>query len=126
MLIFAPADCRSVLYCGSFKSLVSGVPMARVLFPSAEIGAMILPIMIYHQMQLMVSATLAPAPLPLFAGFVQTHLILSLTPGVTYYFAIRARDEVNNWSAISNVIQVGTTATDTHAPAAVQDLTITP
>jgi sodium/bile acid cotransporter 7 len=57
---FAPEDCRSVLYCGSFKSLVSGVPMARVLFPSAEIGAMILPIMIYHQMQLMVSATLAP------------------------------------------------------------------
>jgi sodium/bile acid cotransporter 7 len=54
------ADCRSALYCGSFKSLISGVPMARVLFPSAEIGAMILPIMIYHQMQLMVSATLAP------------------------------------------------------------------
>jgi sodium/bile acid cotransporter 7 len=54
------ADRRSVLYCGSFKSLVSGVPMARVLFPAGEIGAMILPIMIYHQMQLMVSATLAP------------------------------------------------------------------
>ncbi len=54
------ADQRSVLYCGSFKSLVSGVPMARVLFPAGEIGAMILPIMIYHQMQLMVSATLAP------------------------------------------------------------------
>jgi sodium/bile acid cotransporter 7 len=53
-------DCRTALYCGSFKSLVSGVPMARVLFPSAEIGAMILPIMIYHQLQLMVSATLAP------------------------------------------------------------------
>lgn len=57
---FSSADRRSALYCGSFKSLVSGVPMARVLFPSAEIGAMILPIMIYHQMQLMVSATLAP------------------------------------------------------------------
>lgn len=56
----AAADQRSALYCGSFKSLVSGVPMARVLFPSAEIGAIILPIMIYHQLQLMVSATLAP------------------------------------------------------------------
>jgi solute carrier family 10 (sodium/bile acid cotransporter), member 7 len=56
----ATGDQRSALYCGSFKSLVSGVPMARVLFPSAEIGAMILPIMIYHQLQLMVSATLAP------------------------------------------------------------------
>ena len=57
---FSPSDQRTVLYCGSFKSLVSGVPMARVLFPSAEIGAIILPIMIYHQMQLMVSAALAP------------------------------------------------------------------
>jgi solute carrier family 10 (sodium/bile acid cotransporter), member 7 len=54
------ADSRSALYCGSFKSLVSGVPMARVLFPSAELGAIILPIIIYHQLQLMVSATLAP------------------------------------------------------------------
>jgi sodium/bile acid cotransporter 7 len=54
------ADGRSALYCGSFKSLVSGVPMARVLFPSAELGAIILPIIIYHQLQLMVSATIAP------------------------------------------------------------------
>ncbi|HWL62848.1 MAG TPA: bile acid:sodium symporter family protein [Steroidobacteraceae bacterium] len=54
------ADRRSVQYCGSFKSLVSGVPIASVLFPSTEIGAMILPIMIYHQLQLMVSATVAP------------------------------------------------------------------
>jgi solute carrier family 10 (sodium/bile acid cotransporter), member 7 len=57
---FSVDESRSALYCGSFKSLVSGVPMARVLFPSAEIGAMILPIMIYHQLQLMVSATIAP------------------------------------------------------------------
>jgi sodium/bile acid cotransporter 7 len=56
----AVADQRTAQYCGSFKSLVSGVPMARVLFPSAEIGAIILPIMIYHQLQLMVSATIAP------------------------------------------------------------------
>jgi solute carrier family 10 (sodium/bile acid cotransporter), member 7 len=60
MLGLATADRRSALYCGSFKSLVSGVPMARVLFPSAELGAIILPIMIYHQLQLMVSASIAP------------------------------------------------------------------
>jgi solute carrier family 10 (sodium/bile acid cotransporter), member 7 len=57
---FPRDEQRSVLYCGSFKSVVSGVPMARVLFPSAEIGAMILPLMMYHQLQMMVSATLAP------------------------------------------------------------------
>src|SRR5690606_20450092 len=60
ILGLAPADQRSVQYCGSFKSLVSGVPMASVLFPSAAIGAMILPLMIYHQLQLMVSASVAP------------------------------------------------------------------
>ncbi len=57
---FPRDEQRSALYCGSFKSVVSGVPMARVLFPSAEIGAMILPLMMYHQLQMMVSATLAP------------------------------------------------------------------
>jgi sodium/bile acid cotransporter 7 len=56
---FSEGDARAALYCGSFKSIVSGVPMARVLFPSAEIGAMILPIMIFHQIQLMIGATLA-------------------------------------------------------------------
>ena len=56
---FSAADRRTLLYCGTLKSLVSGVPMARVLFPSAEIGAIILPVMIYHQLQLMVCATIA-------------------------------------------------------------------
>ncbi|HTQ35950.1 MAG TPA: bile acid:sodium symporter, partial [Steroidobacteraceae bacterium] len=57
---FPRGEQRSALYCGTFKSVVSGVPMARILFPSAEIGAMILPLMMYHQLQMMVSATLAP------------------------------------------------------------------
>lgn len=53
-------DRRSALYCGSFKSLVSGVPMASVMFPASALGAIVLPIMIYHQLQLMISATIAP------------------------------------------------------------------
>jgi len=56
---FTTPDARTLLYCGTLKSLVSGVPMARVLFPSAEIGAIILPVMIYHQLQLMICATIA-------------------------------------------------------------------
>jgi len=56
---FSAPDGRALLYCGTLKSLVSGVPMARVLFPSAEIGAIILPVMIYHQLQLMICATIA-------------------------------------------------------------------
>jgi len=56
---FPEADARSALYCGSFKSIVTGVPMATVLFPEPLIGAMILPIMIYHQLQAMFSATIS-------------------------------------------------------------------
>ncbi|MDR2216249.1 MAG: bile acid:sodium symporter [Nevskiaceae bacterium] len=59
MLGLNPADARTLRYAGSLKSLVSGVPMAKVLFPSAEIGMIMLPIMIYHQLQLMTCAWLA-------------------------------------------------------------------
>jgi solute carrier family 10 (sodium/bile acid cotransporter), member 7 len=54
---FPEADARSALYCGSFKSIVTGVPMAGLLFPGS--GAMILPVMIYHQLQAMFSATIS-------------------------------------------------------------------
>ncbi|MGC4029040.1 MAG: bile acid:sodium symporter [Steroidobacteraceae bacterium] len=58
-LALTPGDARALRYAGATKSLVSGVPMARVLFPSADIGLIMLPIMIYHQLQLMIGATLA-------------------------------------------------------------------
>lgn len=53
------ADETVVVFCGSKKSLASGVPMAGVLFPPALMGPMILPLMLFHQMQLMVCAALA-------------------------------------------------------------------
>lgn len=53
------ADETAVVFCGSKKSLASGVPMAGVLFPPALLGPMILPLMLFHQMQLMVCAVLA-------------------------------------------------------------------
>jgi sodium/bile acid cotransporter 7 len=59
VLGFNREDVISIQLCGSLKSLVSGVPMARVLFTGPEIGAALLPIMIFHQMQLMVGAWLA-------------------------------------------------------------------
>ncbi|MEO6153339.1 MAG: bile acid:sodium symporter family protein [Croceibacterium sp.] len=48
-----------LMFCGSKKSLVSGVPMAGILFPPAQVGLIILPLMIFHQLQLFVSAALA-------------------------------------------------------------------
>jgi solute carrier family 10 (sodium/bile acid cotransporter), member 7 len=56
---FSREDEISIVFCGSKKSLVTGVPMARVMFPAAEAGAIILPLMLFHQIQLMVCAWLA-------------------------------------------------------------------
>jgi sodium/bile acid cotransporter 7 len=53
------SDETVVVFCGSKKSLASGVPMAGVLFPPALLGPMILPLMLFHQIQLMVCAVLA-------------------------------------------------------------------
>jgi sodium/bile acid cotransporter 7 len=51
----------AILFCGSVKSLVAGAPMARLLFPAAAAGLIILPIMIFHTLQLIVSAWIAGA-----------------------------------------------------------------
>ncbi|TCS37814.1 sodium/bile acid cotransporter 7 [Paucimonas lemoignei] len=52
-------DRITILFAGSKKSLATGVPMAQVLFASAAIGPMLLPLMLFHQIQLMVCAVLA-------------------------------------------------------------------
>ena len=56
---FNTADEITIVFCGSKKSLANGIPMANVLFPAAAVGAMVLPLMIFHQVQLMVCAVLA-------------------------------------------------------------------
>lgn len=56
---FNTADEITIVFCGSKKSLANGIPMANVLFPAAAVGAMVLPLMIFHQkIQLMVCAAL--------------------------------------------------------------------
>jgi sodium/bile acid cotransporter 7 len=52
-------DEIAVIFCGSKKTLASGVPMANVLFPAASVGLIVLPLMLYHQIQLFVCAVLA-------------------------------------------------------------------
>jgi solute carrier family 10 (sodium/bile acid cotransporter), member 7 len=48
-----------LLFCGSKKSLASGLPMALVFFPSATVGVIMLPLMIFHQIQLVVCSVIA-------------------------------------------------------------------
>lgn len=56
---FTLEDRITILFAGSKKSLATGVPMAQVLFAGGSIGVLILPLMLFHQIQLMVCAVLA-------------------------------------------------------------------
>ena len=53
------ANAIVLLFCGSKKSLASGVPIAGVLFPTAQVGMAILPLMLFHQIQLIACAVIA-------------------------------------------------------------------
>ncbi|MEU2684657.1 bile acid:sodium symporter family protein [Streptomyces hygroscopicus] len=55
---FSREDRVTIVFCGSNKSLATGLPMAAVLFGDAA-GPVILPLMLFHQLQLMVCAVIA-------------------------------------------------------------------
>ena len=59
LMKFNRADQIAIEFCGSKKSLASGLPMATVIFGGGALGLLILPLMIYHQVQLMICAWLA-------------------------------------------------------------------
>ncbi|MXP67286.1 bile acid:sodium symporter family protein [Pantoea sp. Aalb] len=56
---FNRAEEIVVLFCGSKKSLANGIPMANILFPISSVGMIVLPLMIFHQVQLLVCSFLA-------------------------------------------------------------------
>ena len=56
---FNRADQVTVFFCASKKTLASGVPMAQILFAGQPLGMIVLPIMIFHQIQLMVCGVIA-------------------------------------------------------------------
>jgi hypothetical protein len=60
-------------------------------------------------------------PSPQAAGSAESFTVTGLTPGTTYYLAVRSADEVPNWSELSNVIS-RTTLVEETAPFAVADL----
>lgn len=59
LLHFDRADRIALMFCGSKKSLASGLPMATVLFAGQGVALIILPLMIFHQIQLIVCAWIA-------------------------------------------------------------------
>lgn len=56
---FNRADQITITFCGSKKSLATGLPMATVLFATQPIGLIVLPLMLFHQIQLLVCASVA-------------------------------------------------------------------
>ena len=56
---FGIADEIAIVFCGSKKSMAGGIPMATILFPGHAVGLIVLPLMLFHQAQLFVCATLA-------------------------------------------------------------------
>ncbi|MBK0869459.1 bile acid:sodium symporter [Saccharopolyspora sp. HNM0986] len=59
VLGFDRGDEKAIVFCGSVKSLATGLPIANVLFPSTLVGLVVLPVMLYHLTQLIVCAVLA-------------------------------------------------------------------
>lgn len=59
-MAFNTEDEIAAVFCGSKKSLATGVPMAKLLFPAGtSLGLIVLPLMFYHQLQLLVCTVLA-------------------------------------------------------------------
>ncbi len=56
---FDRADMIAIQFCGTKKSMATGLPMAAVLFAGQPVGLLVLPLMIFHQLQLMMCAWLA-------------------------------------------------------------------
>lgn len=58
-LKFSYEDTVAIQMCGTQKSLAAGLPMASVIFGGAALGLLIVPLMIYHMIQLMICSSLA-------------------------------------------------------------------
>ena len=57
---FGTEDEIAAVFCGSKKTLASGVPMARLIFGAhPALGLIVLPLIFYHQLQLFVCSVLA-------------------------------------------------------------------
>jgi sodium/bile acid cotransporter 7 len=59
----SPADQIAAFYTASQKTLAAGVPMAMAIFAQAEpgfAGLLVLPLIIYHPLQLLVAGLLVP------------------------------------------------------------------
>jgi hypothetical protein len=73
------------------------------------------------------AAPVAGLPAPAGAGSGEQFTVSGLAASTTYHFALKTRDEVPNWSALSNPASAATMASsDITPPAPIADLAVTP
>jgi hypothetical protein len=70
------------------------------------------------------ATTVTGEPVPGNSGVTDSMRVRGLNPATTYYFVIKAADEVPNWSGFSNVA-VKATGGDAVAPGTIADLSVT-
>ena len=58
-LPFPRDDKVAIAFCGSTKSAAAGLPMATVLFAGPAAGLLVLPLILFHQLQLITGTALA-------------------------------------------------------------------
>ncbi|EGD54531.1 bile acid:sodium symporter family protein [Gordonia neofelifaecis] len=56
---FSREDTVAIQFCGTKKSLATGLPLASVMFAGSAVGFIVLPLMIFHQIQLILCSMLA-------------------------------------------------------------------
>ena len=56
---FSRPDEIAIVFCGSKKSMATGIPMAGILMPGPALAMMVLPLMLFHQIQLFACAWMA-------------------------------------------------------------------
>ena len=59
LLKFDKPDRIVILFCGSKKSMATGIPMAGILFAGHAVPLIVLPIMLFHQIQLFACTIIA-------------------------------------------------------------------
>lgn len=53
------ADALALFYCGSTKSMATGLPMAGILFAGQDVALIVLPVMLFHLFQLIACAVIS-------------------------------------------------------------------
>ena len=56
---FGRSDEIAIVFCGTKKSLATGVPMATVLFAGQAVGLIVFPLMVFHTLQLIACTIIA-------------------------------------------------------------------